>query len=187
MTRTSVLRAAAVSAVAALALGGCSSGTDEPRTLARVDDWRQGARPGGDSPSLEVAYDATSAQRLWDENVPSALPDREGDPTEEGRYGDLADVDVDDQVVALWSGDQSGGCAQWLSGVSREEAGGVVLSEDGEAGPGDACSDVRVLYRTVVVLDRSAVPDEATVATTDATDDDRSFPRPVHLTAYPTR
>lgn len=50
--------------------------------------------------------------------------------------------------------------AQWLSGVRREQAGAVV-AEEREAGPGETCTDFRVLHRTVVVLHRPAVPDEA--------------------------
>lgn len=185
MTRVVVLRTATAAAVVVLALGGCSSAPDEPRTLARVDDWREGPRPGGDRSSLEVAHDAASAQRLWDENVLGALPAREGDPAETGIYGDLADVDLEDHVVALWSGDQSGGCARWLSRVRLDDAGTVVVSEGSETGPGQACSDVRVLYRTVVVLDRSAVPDVASLSTATATDDDPSHPSPVFISAYP--
>lgn len=186
MSRLSASLRAAASVASVLALGGCSSGPDDLRTLAKVDDWRQGlSTPDGVFSALEVAYDAETAQRLWDENVQGTLPVREGGPAETGVYGDLADVDFDDQVVALWSSGQSGSCPRWLSDVRLDEAGAVVVSEDVDTGGQQGCSDDRHVYRTVVVLDRSAVPDQRDLSAATATDDDASFPARVLLAAYP--
>jgi len=124
----------AVLALAAVALlpVGCGDGTTAapppaseppltPQTLAMVDGWREnlgGSADGsvvGTAPAdafgvLEVAYDDSTVRALWDAVVPPGLPARSGDPHEPGLYGDLADVDLDEQAVVLWSSGESGSC-----------------------------------------------------------------------------
>src|SRR5690625_239637 len=96
---------------AVLMLAGCSwPPGSSVETLAKVDGWRGGYEAAEPFAVLELAYDDTTARTLWRENVPDGLPDRDGDPLEQGVYGDLADVDLDRQVVGLVSTGQSGSC-----------------------------------------------------------------------------
>lgn len=135
--------------------------------------------------ALEVAYDAETARRMWQENVPPGLPARGGDPTRPGVYGDLADVDFGEQAVAVWSGGQSGSCPGWLAQVRLAEATRVVVTEDLDSGTGNACSSDRNVYRTVVVIERDQLPSEQSLASAHATDDDPEHPAEVFLAAYP--
>lgn len=169
-----------------------AAGEESVRTLAKVDGWREGlTTPPQVHSVLEVAYDAESAQRLWEENLPPTLVQRTGEPLEPGRYGDLADVDLDDRVLALWSGGQSGGCPGWVDDVHLDDAGVVVVSErlasrapvasDGSY----TCSSDWNSYRTVIVIDRAALPGADEIATVQAKTTSGFSPSAVHLATYP--
>src|SRR5699024_12182889 len=79
------------------------------------------------------------------------------DPLEQGVYGDLADVDLDRQVVGLVSTGQSGSCPGWVDGVQRRDGTvDVTLAEDLLGG--DGCNDDYNAYRVVIAIDRADVP-----------------------------
>lgn len=163
------------------ALPGPDSGGLE--ALAKVDGWREGFAPPPDTFAvLEVAYDAETAQRMWDQNVSADLPERSGDPREPGRYGDLADVDLDRQAVALWSGGESGSCPGWVSNIELED-GAVVVTEDADDPRG--CSDDYNPFRVLVVVDRSELPEPEVLSTTGATTSSPYVATKVLLAAYP--
>jgi len=129
------------------------------QTLVKIEGGQQSVPDTSDTfASLFVAYDSASAQRLWDDNVPAGLSRRDGDPVEDGLYGDLADVDFDEQVVGLWSAGESGSCPGWLANVRTREDGALILGRDEDTGGNDGCTDDYNPYRTVVALDRDAVP-----------------------------
>jgi len=153
------------------------------QTLAKVDGWRQGFElPPDTFAMLEVAYDVDTAQRMWDENVAADLPERSGDPRDPGRYGDLDDVDLDQQAVALWSGGESGSCRGWVSSVALED-GAVVVTEDADEGRG--CSDDYNPFRVLVVVDRSDLPEPEALAAAKARTDNPYIGQQVVVTAYP--
>lgn len=143
--------------LAAGLLAGCGA-DGGMTTLAKVDGWREG-RAGADLTfgHLEIAYDQATAERLWAENVPADLPERSGDPTEPGVYGDLAEVDYDAEVVAVWSSVQSGSCPGWLTAV-HFSGGTLGADEATDAAPTEACTADANPYRVVVVLPREDVP-----------------------------
>jgi len=94
------------------------------RPLAKVVGWR-GAPPPQPSPAqvhsaLEVAYDAETAQRQWEEDVPPTLAQRTGELLEPGRYGDPFGIEFDDQVLAPVARES----VRRLSGVARRRAPG---------------------------------------------------------------
>jgi len=170
-------RRRAVLLVAVLAaLTAC--GTGDPaaaggvRTLAKVDGWRDGQPlPEGASALLEVAADDDAARALWDAAVPDGLPARDGDPREVDLYGDLSDVDLDEQVLALWSSGESGSCPGRLAGVGTSADGALLSFDDDEHSPTGGCSDDDNAYRTVVAVDRSSLPDLADLEAVEATVD----------------
>lgn len=158
-------------------------GSDDLRTLAKVDGWREGfAAPPDAFAVLEVALDAETAQRMWDENIPAELPEEDGEPRDPGRYGDLADVDLDPSAVALWSGGESGSCPGWVSDVALED-GVVVVTQDADAPRG--CSDDYRPFRVLVVVDRSDLPEASALATTQGRTSDTRTPLRVRVAAYP--
>ncbi|MHA3948765.1 hypothetical protein [Cellulomonas bogoriensis] len=121
-----------------------------------MDDWHPDT-PQEAFARLEVAYDEQAARQMWDGNVDPALPVREGNPLEPGVYGDLGDVDLQTQVLALYSAGQSGSCPQWPVSVTTSD--GVVqveVTEDLQGG--DGCTDDYNPYRALVVVDRDEVP-----------------------------
>lgn len=170
-------RPRAVLLVAVLAaLTAC--GTGDPaaaggvRTLAKVDGWRDGQPfPEGASALFEVAADEAAARALWDAAVPDGLPARDGDPRDVGLYGDLSDVDLDEQVLALWSSGESGTCPGWLAGVGTSADGATLAFDEDEYSPTGGCTDDYNAYRTVVAVDRSSLPDLADLGVVEATVD----------------
>jgi len=153
------------------------------QTLAKVDGWRAGFDPPPNTFAvLEVAYDVDTARRMWAENIPADLPERSGDPRDPGRYGELDDVDLDQQAVALWSGGESGSCPGWISSVALED-GAVVVTRDADEGRG--CSDDYNPFRVLVVVDRSALPTPEALSGTEARTDNPNIATQVVLTAYP--
>jgi hypothetical protein len=135
--------------------------------LAKVDGWRDGLNASNFA-VLEIAFDAATATQAWRENVPMDLGDRSGDPVEAGEYGDLEDVDFEEQVVAVWSSGQSGSCPSWLAQVIVQQSGLLELKRGGSDPDEDCTADYRP-YRMVVAIDRSHVPPEEELPTRDVT------------------
>jgi hypothetical protein len=130
---------------------------DGVTVLAKADGWspsvqgEQFSRFGG---VLEIAYDEKTARAAWAAVVPADLPELSGSPEEPGRYGAFEAVDLDEQVLAVFSGGQSGTCPSWLRDVSVED-GRIVLEQ--HVPDGSCTSDYRP-YRVVLALDRDKVP-----------------------------
>lgn len=125
------------------------------RTLATVEGWRDGLEPSQGA-LLEIAHDEEAAARLVDENVPAGLdagPD--GEPWQDGRHGDLADVDLSTHVVAVYSAGRSGSCPEWVADVSTGGEGVTVGTEVPSRG---ACTDDFNPYRTVLAIERDLLP-----------------------------
>jgi len=155
------------------------------RTLAKVEGWRPGlVTPPDVFSALEIAYDADTAQRMWQENVPVDLAHRRGDPLQFGVYGELGSVDFTDYVVALWSSGQSGSCPGWASAIRSSAGGDLVVEEDVETGGNDVCSDDRRVYRTLIVAARDQVPVISDLGSATSTYGESDSPRPVLLAAY---
>lgn len=150
------LVAMALCILSGAALSACGSAQDGVVPLAKVDGWRDGFDTS-EFAVLEIAFDAETARRAWLENVPLDLAERSGDPLEPGKYGDLEDVNFEEQVVAVWSSGQSGSCPSWLAQVMVQQSGLVEL-ERGSANPGEDCTSDYRTYRMVVAVDRSHVP-----------------------------
>jgi len=158
-------------------------GSESLITLAKVDGWREGFElPPDTFAVLEVAYDSETAQQMSDENLTSDLPERSGDPRDPGRFGDLDDVDFDQQAVALWSGGQSGSCPGWVADVEMVDSV-VVVTENAEEPQG--CSDDYNPFRVLVVVDRSDLPEPGELATTKARSSNAHIGKQVLLAAYP--
>lgn len=173
--------------VALLSIAGCGvlPGLDSGglTTLAKVDGWREGFElPPDTFAVLEVAYDSETAQQMSDENLISDLSERSGDPRDPGRYGDLDEVNFDQQAVALWSGGQSGSCPGWVADVEMVD-GVVVVTENAEEPQG--CSDDYNPFRVLVVVDRSEVPEPEELVTTKARSSSPYVAKQVLLAAYP--
>lgn len=125
------------------------------RTLATVEGWRDGLEVERGA-LLEIAHDQATAQRLIDDNVPGDLADGpEGEPWVDGRHGDLADVDLDTHVVAVYTAGRSGSCPEWVADVTTGADGVVVGTEVPTRG---ACTDDFNPYRTVVAVERDRLP-----------------------------
>ena len=183
--------ALAATAMTLVATSGCGAlpgaGSGGLQTLAKIDGSREGmATPPNTFAVLEVAYDAQTAQRMWDENVAADLPEQSGDPTDPGRYGSLGDVDFDHQAVALWSSGESGSCPGWVSDVTLDN-GYVVVDEDDDSGPGGACSADYNPYRVVVAVDRADLPEPEALGTTGIRIADTSIGSQILLATYPLR
>ena len=180
---------AVLTATVLCATSGCSllpsGGADGVKTVVKADGGQQTVpNSSGSFASLFIAYDSASAQRLWDDNVPAGLPHLEGDPLQQGLYGDLADVDFDDQVVGLWSAGESGSCPAWLAEVRTGTDGSLVVTEGLDTDGNETCTDDNNAYRAVVLIDRDAVPDAGALRSEGTTDPD-PFPLRVFVGAYP--
>jgi hypothetical protein len=148
---------------AASAPGGPQSGPPETAVvpLAKATGWREGLGGVGGEDFfilLEIAFDPETAQLAWAENVPDDLPERSGEPAEEGRYGDLAEVDFDTHAVVVWSSGESGSCPQWLSAINTTGEGRVEATTT-EQTEGLACTDDFNAYRMVVAAPRDRLPE----------------------------
>lgn len=159
--RTRATAAAVLVGVLVGALAGCAAmpWTDhdgEVVTLARLEghDVAEGRLT---SDLLEIAYDEATAERLWQEQVDGDLADASGAPDAPGRYGGLADVDLDTHVLALWSSGASGSCPSWLSDVTSTDDG-VIVALAGSGG--EICTGDDRPYLQVVAVPRDAVPTE---------------------------
>jgi hypothetical protein len=168
-----------VAAAVLCSVAGCTSSPDAADTsgwpasdgvvvLAKADGWRDGL----DRQALqeyfsvvEIAYNAATARTAWADAVPADLPERDGEPRESGRYGDLDGVDFDRQVLVVYSSGQSGSCPGWLGDVSTAD-GTVQLMTDAYV-PDEVCTDDYGAYRVVVAVDRDRLPDEAELPTED--------------------
>lgn len=138
---------------------GCSSGgAGAGGTLAKLDGWREGGTPGEPYAMLELAYDEQSARAMWDENVGDDLPTRSGLPVEPGRYGDLGDVDLATQVLAVYSSGQGGGCPRWLGDVRTDDERTVAITTVTDMQGGNGCNDDYNAYRVLVAIDRNDLP-----------------------------
>lgn len=126
-------------------------------TLAKDSGWRDGFEDDGAAPfaTLEVAYDRETAEVAWDENVDDTTPRDDELPADPGLYGDLDDVDFEEQVLVVWSSGQSGSCPAWLADVDTTD--GIVQVEIGQLG--NACDADYNPYRLVVAVDRQLLPE----------------------------
>jgi hypothetical protein len=124
-------------------------------TLATVSGWRDGLEVEQGA-LLEIADDQAVARRLVADNVPTDLdgaPDNE--PWEDGRHGELGDVDLDTHVVAVWSAGRSGSCPEWVDGITTADDGVVVSTAVPTAG---GCTDDFNPYRTIIAVERDLLP-----------------------------
>ena len=124
-------------------------------TLATVSGWRDGLEFESGT-LLEVAHDEQAAQRLFDDNVPTDLDDGpDAEPWADGRHGELADVDLDTHVLAVWSAGRSGSCPEWVNELST--SGGTVVVSTAVPTAG-ACTDDFNPYRTIIAVERDLLP-----------------------------
>jgi len=156
--------------------------------LAKADGWSPSLetadeRFGAYFAVLEIAYDEDAARAAWEATVPADLAERSGRPREAGRYGSLDDVDLDAQVLVVFSGGQSGACPGWLSDVSGDD--GAVVLEEGRHMPGNGCTDDYNAYRVVMAVDRDKVPPVDELPTEDVLVDGKALRGLV--TSYPAR
>lgn len=127
--------------------------------LAKVDEVRPSRRgrdtqwPG--SALVEIAFDASTAERAWAENVPPGLPDRDGAPAQPGIYRRLHEVDFATQTVIVWSASQSRSCPGWLADLDTERH--VVALHPEHLGP--VCDDDGGTYRMLLAVDRDRLPE----------------------------
>ena len=154
-----LLAAALVGATAgcSLVVPGAAPIADGITVLAKAEGWSrslQAERFGGYEAVLEIAYDEETARTAWDAAVPADLPELSGDPAQPGRYGSVEDLDLDEQVLAVFSGGESGTCPSWLRDVSVED-GEIVLEQ--RVPDGSCTSDYRP-FRIVMAVDRDKVP-----------------------------
>lgn len=167
--------------------GDASDPIDDGITvLAKAEGWSaslqtEDERFGGYFAVLEIAYDGDAARAAWDAAVPADLVERSGEPREAGRYGSLDDVALDDQVLVVFSGGESGACPGWLGDVSVED--GEVHLEERRHMPGNGCTDDYNAYRLVLAVDRDKVPAADQLPTEDVLVDGRTLAGLV--TTYP--
>jgi hypothetical protein len=159
---------------------------DGVTVLAKASGWNpslhtEDERYGSYFAVLEIAYDEQAARAAWEATVPSDLSERSGEPREAGRYGSLDDVDLDEQVLVVFSGGESGACPGWLGDVSVED--GEVHLEERRHMPGNGCTDDYNAYRMVLAVDRDKVPADDAVPTEDVLVDGRALAGLV--TAFP--
>ena len=179
--------------VAALvgALSGCSLWRPGPApiddsitVLARLDGW--GQRLSTDETVqadlvVEIAYDEAAARAVWDESAPDRLPQRSGEPRQEGRYGSLDDLQLDRQALVVYSSGQSGSCPGWPVHLSLD--GRVLVVEETEYVEGDGCNESFSPYRVLLAVDRDVLPAVDALPLRTARSGDREFDALV--TAYP--
>lgn len=146
----------AAGALTAALLAGCGAmGDDTVAVLADVEGWDPGLEElladevWPENAVLEIAYDEAATEQLWALAVPV------GDGTDEGR-AEMEDLDLDREVLALWSSGQSGTCSESLRTVRL--SGDLVVLTVNLDGRSSGCHDDRRPYREVVVLDRAQVP-----------------------------
>lgn len=182
-----VLVVLAVPGCGAAVAGGAGAGEDPTPgvvVLVKADGWRS---EWGEATLFEyhaiaeVAFDEATARAAWDDSVPADLPERDGEPREAGRYGDLADVDFAEQALVVYSAGQSGSCPAWISDVAFTN-GTVELTEDSHV-PGDACTDDYRAYRLVLAVDRDRLPRPEDLPTERVLVDGNDLPALV--TGYP--
>lgn len=166
---------------------GRAGGADGPavRPLAKADGWRPGLAVDLGFGVVEVAYDPDSAEGAWQENVPADLPERDGQPGEPGRYGDLGSVDFDTHAIVVWSSGQSGSCPGWLADIRTGADGTVELETGVDMRGGNACTDDYHQYRMVLAVERSRLPDPDQLPVTTVIVDGRSSGAGSLVAAYP--
>lgn len=125
-------------------------------TLAKATDWRDGlAEELGQFGVFEVAYDLETAEAAWRDNVPDDLEPRDDElPADPGVYGELDEVDFDQQAVVVWSSGESGSCPEWLSDIDHAD-GSIVVERERSGG---MCTDDYNPYRVVLAVDRERLP-----------------------------
>lgn len=105
---------------------------------------------------VEIAFDASTAERAWAENVPPGLPDRDGVPAQPGIYHRLDEIDFATQAVIVWSAVQSRNCPGWLADL--DTAGRHVVKLERER-LGPVCDDDGDRYRMLLAVDRDRLPE----------------------------
>lgn len=151
--------------------GGGSGAAIQP--LAKADGWRDGLTDSAMNPFglVEIAYDSATAEVVWQENVPDGLPERDGRPTEPGRYGSLESVDFGTHAVVVWSSGQSGSCPGWLADI-RTDADGTVEIETGD--DGSTCTADYRPYRLVLAVALDRLPERDQLPASSVTVDGRT-------------
>lgn len=115
---------------------------DPPRSLVEEEYMRL----------LEIAYDAETGQRLWDDNGPQSSP---GDDTD---GSDLPyDIDYSHQALVVWSSGESGSCPETLEGIITDESGAVTV-ELTQPEPHASCTEDFNRYRVVAAVNLDSVP-----------------------------
>lgn len=122
----------------------------------------------GDSPFavLEFAYDEETARAMWEDNVADDLSAMEGKPLSPGVYGDLADVDLAEQVLGLYSSGQAGSCPEWVQDISTED-GTVAISTVEDLQGGDGCTEDYNPYRVLIAIDQHDRPRQDELGSAD--------------------
>ena len=131
---------------------------DGLEALAKAEGWRGNLQQTVSAGTLiEIAYDRDTAERAWRENVPEGLEERRDAllPADPGLYGDLDQVDFDQQALIVWSAGESGSCPGWLANI--DTIVGVVHTERGHVG-GPQCTDDWAPYRMLLAIDRDRLP-----------------------------
>lgn len=160
--------------------GGANGPAVQP--LAKTDDWRPGLPYDLGFGVVEIAYDRETADRAWQENVPGDLPERDGQPAEPGRYGDLGSVDFDTHAIVVWSSGQSGSCPGWLADIRTGADGTVELETGGDMG---ACTADYHAYRMLLAVERDRLPGPDKLPVTTVIVDGRSSGAGSLVAAYP--
>lgn len=163
--------------------GGANGPAVQP--LAKTDDWRPGLAQDLGFGVLEIAYDRETADRAWQENVPGDLPERDGQPAEPGRYGDLGSVDFDTHAIVVWSSGQSGSCPGWLADIRTGADGTVELETGVDMRGGNACTDDYQPYRMLLAVERDRLPGPDQLPVTTVIVDGRSSGAGSLVAAYP--
>lgn len=156
-------RALAAGALAAALLAACGAmGDDTVAVLADLEGWdpqlwQLAGETRPETAVLEIAYDAAAVEQLVDLAVPVG---------EDAGRGDGEVVDLDREVLALWSSGQSATCPETMRSV-RRSGDLVVLTVDLDGRKSD-CQDDWHPYREVMVLDRAQVPDRRALGSATA-------------------
>lgn len=154
----------AAGALTAALLARCGAmGDDTVAVLADVEGWDPGLEElladevWPENAVLEIAYDEAAVEQLLDLAVPVG---------EDAGRGDGEVVDLDREVLALWSSGQSGTCPETVRSV-RRSGDLVVLTVDLDGRKSD-CQDDWHPYREIMVLDRAQVPDRRALGSATA-------------------
>lgn len=182
---------AVLAVVLGASLSGCSLWRPGPApiddaitVLARLEGWEQRLSTDQTVPAdliVELAYDQSTARVAWDESAPDRLPERSGEPRQEGRYGSLDDLDLDRQALVVYSSGQSGSCPGWPVDLSLD--GRVLVVEETEYVEGDGCNESFSPYRVLLAVDRDVLPAADDLPLDTARTGDREFDALV--TTYP--